>query len=94
MGSVLIVAARPRHLEIGRFWGHIGGMQIQCPKCKVIVAVGSTKWFFDGGECEELKGTEAGDAKAYEKCPTLRGAVSEAEKNRIIKASLRPKPAR
>jgi hypothetical protein len=69
-------------------------MQIQCPKCKVIAAIGYTKWFFDGGECEELKGTEAGDAKAYEKCPILRGAVSEAKKNGITKTPSRPKPAR
>jgi hypothetical protein len=69
-------------------------MQIQCPKCTVIVAIGSTKWFFDGGECEELKGTEAGDAKAYEKCPTLRGAISEVEKNGITKTPSRSKPTR
>jgi hypothetical protein len=85
---------QPERLGIGPIRAHIGGMQIQCPKCTVIVAIGSTKWFFDGGECEELKGTEAGAAKAYEKCPTLRGAVSEAEKYGIAKAPLRPKPAR
>ena len=51
-----------------------------CPKCKVIVAIGATKWFFDGGRCRELPGTEAGDAEAYEKCPVLIEAVSKAEK--------------
>jgi hypothetical protein len=56
-------------------------MQVQCPKCSVIVAIGSTKWFFDGGECRELRGTEAGDAKTYEKCPVLIEAVSKAGKN-------------
>ena len=52
-----------------------------CPKCKVIVAIGSTRWFFDGGECRELRGTDAGGAKEYEKCPVLIEAVSKAGKN-------------
>jgi hypothetical protein len=56
-------------------------MQVPCPKCKVIVAIGSTKWFFDGGECWELRGTVAGDAGEYEKCPVLIEAVSKAGKN-------------
>lgn len=56
-------------------------MQVPCPKCKVIVAIGATKWFFDGGECRELRGTDAGDAKEYEKCPVLIEAVSKARKN-------------
>lgn len=56
-------------------------MQVQCPKCKVIVAIGTTKWFFDGGECWELRGTVVGDAKEYEKCPILIEAVSKAGKN-------------
>jgi len=56
-------------------------MQVPCPKCKVIVAVGSTKWFFDGGECTELRGTPAGDAQEYEKCTVLIEAVSKAGKN-------------
>lgn len=60
---------------------HNQQMQVQCPKCKVIVAIGKTKWFFDGGECRELRGTEAGEAKAYEKCPVLIEAVGDAEKN-------------
>jgi hypothetical protein len=47
----------------------------------VIVAIGSTKWFFDGGECCELRGTVAGNAKEYEKCPVLIEAVSQAGKN-------------
>ena len=55
-------------------------MQIQCPKCRVIAAVGTTKWFFDGGTCRELAGTAAGDAGEYEKCPVLTKAVSEALK--------------
>ena len=58
-------------------------MQVQCPKCKVIAAIGITKWFFDGGECRELKGTEAGHAGAYEQCPTLSEAISKAKKNTI-----------
>jgi hypothetical protein len=66
-------------------------MQVQCPKCEVIVAIGSTKWFFDGGECEELRGTEAGEAKAYEKCPVLREAVSKAEKNATNPRPLPPR---
>ena len=58
------------------------------PRCKcnapnVIVAIGSTKWFFDGGECRELRGTEAGNAKAYENCSVLIEAVAKAEKNVI-----------
>lgn len=62
-------------------------MQVQCPKCKVIAAIGSTKWFLDGGECRELRGTEAGEAGAYEKCPVLIEAVANAEQNA---AALRP----
>jgi hypothetical protein len=58
-------------------------MQVPCPKCSVIVAIGSSKWFFDGGECRELRGTVAGDAKEYEKCPILIEAVSKARKNAI-----------
>jgi hypothetical protein len=49
----------------------------------VIAAIGTTKWFFDGGECRELKGTEAGNAKAYEQCQALSEAVSKAQKNAI-----------
>ena len=60
---------------------HIDRMQVPCPKCKVIVAIGQTKWFFDGGECRELRGTEAGEAKAYENCPVLAEAVAQAKKN-------------
>lgn len=56
-------------------------MQVPCPKCKVIVAIGATKWFFDGRECGELRGTDAGDAKEYEKCQVLIEAVSKARKN-------------
>ncbi len=56
-------------------------MQVKCPKCRVIAAIGTTKWFFDGGECRELKGTEAGNAKAYEHCQTLSEAVSKAKNN-------------
>ncbi|OSI79828.1 hypothetical protein [Bradyrhizobium canariense] len=56
-------------------------MQVQCPKCKVIVAIGKAKWFFDGGECRELRGTVAGDAKEYENCSVLIEAVSTARKN-------------
>ncbi len=58
-------------------------MQVKCPKCTTIVAVGTAKWFFDGGECEELRGTEAGNAKAYEQCPILVEAISKARKNVI-----------
>jgi len=39
------------------------------------------KWFFDGGECRELRGTVAGDAKEYEKCSVLIEAVSTVRKN-------------
>lgn len=60
---------------------HTGPMQVQCHKCEVIVAIGATKWFFDGGECRELRGTEAGEAGAYEKCPVLIEAVAKAKKN-------------
>jgi hypothetical protein len=56
-------------------------MQVPCPKCKVIVAVGRTRWFFDGGECRALRGTAAGDAQEYEKCPVLIEAVSKTGKN-------------
>ncbi|MET4316284.1 hypothetical protein ABIC02_000023 [Bradyrhizobium sp. RT5a] len=56
-------------------------MQVHCPKCQVIVAIGRDKWFFDGGECRELRGTVAGDAKEYEKCPVLIEAVSTVRKN-------------
>jgi hypothetical protein len=77
---------RPRRLGIGRFLAQIGGMQIQCPKCTVIAAIGTTKWFFDGGDCRELQGTEAGDAKAYERCQVLREAIFQAEKNVFTKA--------
>ena len=69
-------------------------MQVTCPKCSVIAAIGTTKWFFDGGECIELRGTEAGDAKAYEQCPVLFEAISEAEKNALTKAPQRPKSTR
>jgi hypothetical protein len=58
-------------------------MQVSCPKCKVIVAVGKTKWFFDGGECSQLRGTEAGEARAYENCPILVEAVAQAKKNTL-----------
>jgi hypothetical protein len=61
-------------------------MQVQCPKCLVIATIGTTKWFFDGGECRELRGTEAGEAKAYEQCTALLEAVSKAEKNVVTKA--------
>ncbi|UFW43447.1 hypothetical protein [Bradyrhizobium sp. WSM471] len=47
----------------------------------MIVAVGHTRWFFDGGECRELRGTVAGDAKEYEKCSVLIEAVAKAGKN-------------
>jgi hypothetical protein len=55
-------------------------MQVPCPKCKVIVAVARTRWFFDGGECRALRGTAAGDAQEYEKCPVLIEAVSKTGK--------------
>jgi hypothetical protein len=55
-------------------------MQVPCPKCRVIVAIGATKWFFDGGECRELRGTAEGRAEQYEKCPALIEAVSKAAK--------------
>jgi len=58
-------------------------MQVSCPKCRVIVAIGQTQWFFDGGECMELRGTKAGEAKAYENCPVLAEAVARAKKNAI-----------
>jgi hypothetical protein len=77
-----------------RFRAHIGLMQIQCPKCSVIVAIGTTRWFFDGGECMELRGTEAGGTKAYEQCQTLCEAVSKAEKNVVTKAPQRPQQTR
>jgi hypothetical protein len=68
-------------------------MQVPCPKCTVIVAIGTTKWFFDGGECMELRGTEAGNAKAYEQCPVLSEAISKAEKN-VTQTPARPKSTR
>ena len=37
--------------------------------CKVIVAIGLDQVVL--GECRELRGTVAGDAKEYEKCPVL-----------------------
>ncbi|MBM7483915.1 MULTISPECIES: hypothetical protein [Bradyrhizobium] len=46
----------------------------------MIVAIGKAKWFFDGGECRELRGTVAGDAKEYEKCSLIE-AVSTVRKN-------------
>jgi hypothetical protein len=69
-------------------------MQVKCPKCSVIAAIGTTKWFFDGGECRELRGTEAGVAQAYKQCPALYEAVIEAEKNVLTKAPQGPKPIR
>lgn len=54
-------------------------MQVQCPNCPVIATLGTTKWFFDGGECRELKGIELD--QALEKCPFLSEAVSKAKKN-------------
>ena len=69
-------------------------MQVQCPKCGVIAAIGTTKWFFDGGECMELRDTEAGAAKAYEQCQTLSEAVSKAEKNVLTKVPQRPQSTR
>jgi len=60
-------------------------MQVQCPKCSVIVAIGTTKWFFDGGECIELRGTRAGDAKDYKQCQALSEAISKAGKNIVTK---------
>ena len=54
-------------------------MQVQCPKCRVIAAVGTTQWFFDGGNaCRELEGTVAGNAGDYKLCPVLAEAVNEA----------------
>lgn len=52
-------------------------MQVQCPKCPVVAAVGTTKWFFDGGTCRELYGTAAADAGDYQKCTVLAKAVAE-----------------
>ena len=60
-------------------------MQVKCPKCKVIVTVGTTKWFFDGGECQEPQGTAAADAGAYEKCPVLIEAMSKASLKQPLK---------
>jgi hypothetical protein len=65
-------------LENHRSIRHICGMQVQCPKCRVIAAVGATKWFFDGGTCLELDGTAAGDAGDYQRCNVLAKAVEEA----------------
>jgi hypothetical protein len=45
----------------------------------VIAAVGSKRWFVDGGKCRGLRGTISVDAKEYEKC--LLEAVSKAGKN-------------
>jgi hypothetical protein len=50
-------------------------MQVQCPKCRVIAAVGTTKWFFDDGTCPELDGSAAGDAGDYQH--VLAKAVAE-----------------
>ncbi|MCK1519525.1 hypothetical protein [Bradyrhizobium sp. 17] len=47
----------------------------------MIVTIGKAKWFFDGGECRELRGTVAGDAKEYEECPVLIEAVSTVRNN-------------
>ena len=46
-------------------------MQVRCPKCSVIATQGTTKWFFDGGDCRDLAGTKWGEAKEYQWCPTL-----------------------
>ena len=62
-------------------------MQVQCPKCAVIAAIGTTKWFFDGGDCIELSGTQAGDAKDYRECQTLAEAIAKAEKNMRYQAA-------
>jgi hypothetical protein len=62
-------------------------MQVPCPICKVIVAIGTSSWFFDGGECRELRGTVAGDAKEYEKCPVLRSGVEGREECHHLKSA-------
>lgn len=46
-------------------------MQVRCLKRKVIVDIGSTKWFFDGG----LRRTLAGDTREYERRSVLIEAV-------------------
>jgi hypothetical protein len=63
-------------------------MQVQCSKCGVIATLGTTKWFFDGGECRELKGTGASDAKAYEQCGALSESISKAQKNVATNSSV------
>jgi hypothetical protein len=75
---------------LGAYWG----MQVQCPKCAVSAAIGTTKWFFDGGECIELSGTRAGDAKDYQQCQTLAEAIAKAEKNSVTKPVQKPQPPR
>jgi len=62
------------------------GMQVQCPICLIIATRGTTKWFFDGGECRQLRGVEPGDAKAYERCEALSEAISKAARNVVTKA--------
>jgi hypothetical protein len=60
-------------------------MQVQCSKCHVIATLGTTKWFFDGGECRDMKGTEAGDAKAYEQCGAQSESIAKAKKNVVTR---------
>jgi len=53
-------------------------MQVQCPNCRVIAAIGATKWFIDGGSCPEFARTDLGEAEDYKRCHVLAKAVEEA----------------
>jgi hypothetical protein len=59
------LTALPTWFSLGSNWKrtdvHIGQMQVRCPKRKVIVAIGLDQVVL--GECRELRGTVAGDAK-------------------------------
>ena len=84
------VFRRSNRVEKWDILEHTGRMQVQCPKCEVIAAIGTTKWFFDGGECMELRGTQAGDAKDYRQCQTLAEAIDKAEKNLVTRPPQKP----
>lgn len=52
---------------------------MRCPKCSVIATVGSTKMFYDGGQCRDLAGTKWGEAEEYQWCPTLSDTLPKNE---------------
>jgi hypothetical protein len=50
-------------------------MQVPCPKYKLIVIIGKADWFFDGGECSELRGTVAANAQNLKSAGPHRSGV-------------------